>query len=60
MILAAQDRVLPTKHRKIRIEKQRGDPTCRLNVNVVNVRETIMHVLSESKKIAQNRVQETT
>ena len=50
MILAAQDQALPTKHRKIRIEKQRGDPTCRL---YGEREETIMHVLSECKKIAQ-------
>ena len=30
MILAAQDQALPTKYHKIRIEKQRGDPACRL------------------------------
>ena len=50
MILAAQDQTLPTKHRKIRIEKQRRDPTCRL---CGEREETIMHVLSECTKIAQ-------
>ena len=50
MILAAQDQALSTKHRKIRIEKQHGDPTCRL---CGEREETIMHVLSECKKIAQ-------
>ena len=50
MILAAQVQALPTKHRKIRIEKQHGDPTCRL---CGECEETIMHVLSECKKIAQ-------
>ena len=50
MILVAQDQALPTKHSKIRIEKQRGDSTCRL---CGEREETIMHVLSECKKIAQ-------
>ena len=50
MILAAQDQALPTRHRKIRIEKQSGDPKCRL---CGEREETVMHVLSECKKIAQ-------
>ena len=44
MMLAAQDQALSTKHRKMRIEKQHGDPTCRL---WGEREETIMHVLSE-------------
>ena len=50
MILAAQDQALHTRHRKIRIEKQSGDPKCRL---CDECEETVMHVLTECKKIAQ-------
>ena len=50
MILAAQDQALPTRHRKIRIDKQSGDPKCRL---CGEREETVMHVLSECKKITQ-------
>ena len=52
MILAPQNQTLPTRHCKIRIEKQRGDSTCWLCARGDH-EETIMYVLSECKKIAQ-------
>ena len=50
MILTAQDQALPTRQAKMRIEKQRGDPKCRLCDE---------HVLSECKKTAQTEIQQT-
>ena len=50
LITAAQDQALPTRWRKVNIEKQAGTSLCRM----CNERdETIFHILSECSKIAQ-------
>ncbi|XP_069971364.1 uncharacterized protein [Penaeus vannamei] len=50
LITAAQDQALPTRWRKVKIEKQSGTSLCR----VYNERdETTFHILSKCSKIAQ-------
>lgn len=51
LITAAQDQALPTRWKKVRIEKQPGTALCRM----CNEREeTTFHILSECSKLAQN------
>ena len=51
LITAAQDQALPTRWRKVNIEKQGGTAKCRM----CNERdETIFHILSECSKLAQS------
>ena len=50
LITAAQDQALPTRWKKVHIEKQGGTSACRM----CNGREeTIFHILSECEKMAQ-------
>ena len=50
LITAAQDQALPTRWRKVNIEKQSGTPLCRM----CNERdETVFHILCECSKMAQ-------
>ena len=50
LITAAQDQALPTRWKKVHIEKQGGTSMCRM----CNEREeTIFHILSECQKLAQ-------
>ena len=51
MITAAQDQALPTRWRKVHIEKQAGTPMCRM---CDQREETIFHILSECSKLAQS------
>ena len=50
LITAAQDQALPTRWRKVNIEKQTGTSKCRM-CNEKD--ETIFHILSECSKLAQ-------
>ena len=50
MLTAAQDQALPTRWRKINIEKREGTSLCQL-CNVKD--ETMFHILSECTKIAE-------
>ena len=51
LITAAQDQALPTRWRKVHIEKQAGTPMCRM---CDQREETIFHILSECSKLAQS------
>ena len=50
LITAAQDQALPTRWKKVHIEKQGGTPLCRM---CNEKEETIFHILSECQKLAQ-------
>ena len=50
LITAAQDQALPTRWRKVNIEKQPGTPLCKM---CHQGDETVFHILCESPKMAQ-------
>ena len=50
LITAAQDQALPTRRRKVNIEKQHGTPLCRMS-NEED--ETVFDILCECPKMAQ-------
>ena len=49
--MAAQDQALPTRWKKVHIEKQGGTSLCRM---CNEKEETIFHILSECPKLAQS------